>query len=200
MWGQNICFSTYCTIVHFRYFKYSVLQERKKKTLLFFAEKPCYVNFRKNIFSIYVYSFLQTDSTCACMYGKVRRFHWDCKSNTIKCVEAIVWIRRLLLYKKRREIAKFQWCILYNFASVAILIFSFCTAPLCGQFLHCIRSRQVVISTRLCPGSGSEGPGDPHKEGGVRGWEFLPAMAGSSFRSLWEIGWTGAILRVPTRK
>ncbi len=51
--------------------------------------------------AIYVYKQI------ACMYGKVRRFHWDRKSNTIKCVEAIVWIRRLLLYKKRK-IAKFQ--------------------------------------------------------------------------------------------
>lgn len=42
---------------------------------------------------------------------------------------------------------------MYSFASVAILIFSFCTAPLCGQFAYCVRSRQVVISTRLCPGS-----------------------------------------------
>ncbi len=146
--------------------------------------------------AIYVYKQI------ACMYGKVRRFHWDRKSNTIKCVEAIVWIRRLLLYKKRK-IAKFQ---------IMKHLVQLCFCSDFDDFLFA--QRHLVVSLRIAwevnrlwlpPGSSQgsclhRGRGSWGPESGVRGWEFLLAMAGSSFRSLWEIGWTGAILWIPTWK
>ncbi len=103
------------------------------------------------------------------MYGKVRRFHWDRKSNTIKCVEAIVWIRRLLLYIKKERKKKDKLPCSNEASCTTLLLqrfwwFSVYTAPLGGQFACCTRSVQVVISTSfkglLAQGLGVLRPGE----------------------------------------
>lgn len=79
-----------------RYFKYAVFYKifYKKEKLHTFM---CFIHAYSYLLA---YLFMHTDSICACMYGKVRRFLWDCKSNTIKCVVAIVWIKESFIIQE----------------------------------------------------------------------------------------------------